>query len=221
MTGDVQFLRHLYTVLLRLYPPDFRADFGAEMDAVFAEAASAAAERGWISLLGLLQRELRDWPGALWQAHWQTIKEETGMVKIRSLIEARRVLIIVGGVILVVGSRLPWISVPLLFGVEGPAYEAIEIGWEDNGIVTGGIGLVLLLGGGFLGGRHRARYSVPGGVLAALAIVVVVGCACRVFEINPSAGFLAATDVGLYTTFVGGLVALMGLLLRKPVAPNP
>jgi len=221
MTWGVQFLRHLYAVLLRLYPPGFRADFGAEMEAVFAEAVSGVAERGWISLLGFLQRELRDWPGALWQAHWYTIKEKTMMGEKRSVMQARRVLIIIGGVILVVGSRLPWMSVPVLFGVEGPTYEAIEIGWEDNGVVTGGIGLVLLLGGLFLGGRRRARYSVPGAVLAALAIVVVAGCVWRVFEVNPSAGFFAATDVGLYTTFVGGLVALVGVVLKKPISLNP
>jgi hypothetical protein len=129
--------------------------------------------------------------------------------------QARRVLIIIGGVILIIGSRLPWISVPVLFGIEGPTYEAIEIGWEDNGIVTGSIGLILLLGGVFLGGKHEAKYSVPGAILAALAITVVAGCVWRVFEINPSAGFFAATSVGLYVTIVGGLVALLGVLLKK------
>ena len=134
--------------------------------------------------------------------------------------KARRVLIIIGGMILVIGSRLPWMSVPVLFGVEGPTYEAIEIGWEDNGIVTGSIGLILLLGGLFLGGRHGAQYAVPGALLAALAIIVVAGCVWRVFEINPSAGFFAATGVGLYVTFVGGLVALLGVLLKKPLSLN-
>ena len=134
--------------------------------------------------------------------------------------KARRVLIIIGGMILVIGSRLPWMSVPVLFGVEGSTYEAIEIGWEDNGIVTGSIGLILLLGGLFLGGRHGAKYSVPGTVLAALAILVVAGCVWRVFEINPSAGFFAATSVGLYVTLVGGLVALVGVLLKKPLSLN-
>jgi hypothetical protein len=132
--------------------------------------------------------------------------------------QARRILIIIGGVILVIGSRLPWMPVPVLFGVEGPTYEAIEIGWEDNGIITGSIGLILLLGGLFLGGRQGAKYSVPGAVLAALAILVVAGCVWRVFEINPSAGFFAATGVGLYVTLIGGLVALVGVMLKKPIS---
>lgn len=131
--------------------------------------------------------------------------------------QARRVFVIIGGVVLIIGARLPWMSVPVLFGVEGPAYEAIEIGWEDNGIVTSGIGLILLLGGLFLGGRRGMKYSVPGAVLAALAVSVVAGCVWRVFEIGPSAGFFAATDVGLYVTLIGALVALAGALLKNPI----
>jgi hypothetical protein len=37
----------------------------------------------------------------------------------------RRMLILIGGLTLVIGARLPWISVPLLFGVEGAPYGAI------------------------------------------------------------------------------------------------
>jgi len=132
--------------------------------------------------------------------------------------QTRRVFVIIGGVILVIGSRLPWMSVPVLFGVEGPAYEAIEVGWENNGIVTGGIGLVLLLGGLFLGGRRGAKYAVPVAVLATLALLVIAGCVWRVFEISPSEGFFAATDVGLYVTLIGALVALVGALLKNPVS---
>jgi hypothetical protein len=108
-------------------------------------------------------------------------------------------------------------SVPILFGVEGPEYEAIEIGWEDNGFVTGGIGLILLLGGLFLKGRAGNRYFIPGVILAAIAIVEVFGCFHRVLEIDPSAGFFAATDVGIYVTLVGALLALVGALLKTPV----
>ena len=64
MTFGVRLLSHLYAALLRLYPRSFRAEFGAEMRAVFAEAVVGAAGRGWASLVGLLLRELRDWPGA-------------------------------------------------------------------------------------------------------------------------------------------------------------
>jgi hypothetical protein len=125
-----------------------------------------------------------------------------------------RMLVLTGGLILILGSRLPWMSVPVLFGINGPTFEAIEIGWEDNGLVTGGIGLILLLVGIFWSGRIGKRYSIPGAILAALAVFVVVGCFYRILEIGPGAGFFAATDVGIYMTLTGALLALAGALYR-------
>lgn len=72
---------------------------------------------------------------------------------------------------LIVGARLPWMSVPVLFGVQGLAYAAIEIGWEDNGLATGGIGVLLLLGGLFLSGR-RVKFLA---ILAAGLYVTLLG----------------------------------------------
>jgi hypothetical protein len=43
VTFGVRLLSHLYAALLRLYPRSFRAEFGAEMRAVFAEAVVGAA----------------------------------------------------------------------------------------------------------------------------------------------------------------------------------
>jgi hypothetical protein len=123
-----------------------------------------------------------------------------------------RMLVLLGGLILILGSRLPWMSVPVLFGVQGPAYEAIEIGWEDNGYITGGLGLILLLIGIFWSGRIGKRYSIPGAILAALAVSVVLGCLYRILEIGPSAGFFAATNIGIYVTLIGALLALVSAL---------
>ena len=128
-----------------------------------------------------------------------------------------RLLILTGGLILILGSRLPWMSVPVLFGVEGPTFEAIEIGWEDNGFTTAGIGLILLLVAMFWRGMIGKRYSIPGAILATLAIFVVIGCFYRILEIDPSAGFLAATDVGIYVTLIGALLAFVGALYRTPM----
>ncbi len=128
-----------------------------------------------------------------------------------------RMLVLIGGFILILGSRLPWMSVPVLFGVEGPAFEAIEIGWEGDGFITGGIGLILLLVGIFWRGRIEKRYSIPGAILATLAILMVIGDFYRILEIDPDAGFFAATDVGIYVTLIGALLALVGALLRTPV----
>jgi hypothetical protein len=128
-----------------------------------------------------------------------------------------RMLVLIGGLVLILGSRLAWMSVPVLFGLEGPAYESIEIGWEDNGFITGGIGLILLLIGIFWRGRIGKRYSIPGAILAALAVLVVIGCFGAILEIDPAAGFLAATDIGIYVTLIGAVLALVGALYRTSV----
>ncbi|HEY3474246.1 MAG TPA: hypothetical protein VGK56_06510, partial [Anaerolineales bacterium] len=117
--------------------------------------------------------------------------------------KTNQLLVLTGGLLLIVGSRLPWMSVPVLFGVEGPAYEAIEIGWEDNGFITGGIGLILLLLWIFQKRRTGMRYSIPAAILAACGVFVVIGCFQRVREIGPAAGFFAATDIGIYVTLIG------------------
>ena len=128
-----------------------------------------------------------------------------------------RLLVLLGASLLTLGSRLPWMSVPILFGVNGPANEAIEMGWADNGLITVAIGLILFLGVLFLKGKAGRRYSIPGAVLAAMAIFVVAGCFQRILQIDPAAGFFAATDVGIYVTLIGAVVALVGALGKVPL----
>jgi hypothetical protein len=82
-----------------------------------------------------------------------------------------RLLVILGGLVLVLWSRLSWVSYPVLYGVLGPAYEALEIGWEGGSMITGVLGLILLLIGVLWKGRAGKIYSAPEAILAALALV--------------------------------------------------
>jgi hypothetical protein len=125
-----------------------------------------------------------------------------------------RMLVLIGGLILIIGARLPWMSVPVLYGVEGAGYEAIEIGWEGDGTITGGIGLILLLVGLFWWRRIEKRYAIIAAVLAVLPVFVVIADSSMILELDPEAGFFAATDVGLYVTLAGALLALVGALYR-------
>ena len=234
-------LIYLFGGLVHLYPPGFRGEFSDEIRAVLVKRMREAEERGtaaWlaaafqeitqlvISILGECWHELRmrkektmipedqlqedagDRGGGI--APLQLIWEEVPM-------RINRMLVLMGGLILVLGSRLSWMSVPVLFGVQGPAVEAIEIGWEGDGLITGGIGLILLLVGIFWRGRIEKRYSIPGAILAALAVLVVIGDFYRILEIDPDAGFLAATDVGIYVTLIGAILALVGALYHTSV----
>jgi hypothetical protein len=53
-----QLARWCYALLLRCYPPDFREQFGLEMQQVFAQVLNDAARRGPVALLTVGVREL-------------------------------------------------------------------------------------------------------------------------------------------------------------------
>src|SRR5512143_3864228 len=132
-----------------------------------------------------------------------------------------RWLVLAGALLLIVSARLQWMSAPVLFGVDDPVSRALEIGWEDNGFITGGLGLLLVIFSFFMTGRNGTLFSILGGACAILAGLEVAGCFVRIVEIDPPAGFLAATDVGIHLTLVGALVALAGTLwalLQRPLA---
>lgn len=126
-------------------------------------------------------------------------------------------LITLAGVLgLLGGAFLPWISVIALFGNIPGVDEGIAIGWEGDGFITGGIGLILLLRVLTSRGMPGKRYSIAGAILGLLAGVVIIADVLRIAEIGPEAGMLASTDVGLYLTFVGAIVAMIGGLQMTP-----
>ena len=131
-----------------------------------------------------------------------------------------RILVLVGSLLLIVGGFLPWISVPNLFGLSGPSYEGIEVGWEGDGFITAGIGLILLFSELLFGGESRRWFTLTRVVLATLAASVVFLDFRRILELAPEAGFYAATDIAIYMTLVGALLALIGCLWRRVPAPT-
>lgn len=60
-----------YGWLLRLYPSQHRDLFAAEMGAVFAQALNDAATQGWLAVIRLCCREVRDLPSALLTEYWR------------------------------------------------------------------------------------------------------------------------------------------------------
>jgi hypothetical protein len=51
-------MKHVWKMLLRLYPPAHRASFAAEMEEVFEQAAEERRRQGWLSFAGFLLAEL-------------------------------------------------------------------------------------------------------------------------------------------------------------------
>ena len=71
----------LYTLLLRLYPADFRDEFGTEMTAVFRQAIADCHKPGCV--LSFLERELRQLPINLAREHWHSLtKKEFSMIAV-------------------------------------------------------------------------------------------------------------------------------------------
>jgi hypothetical protein len=76
MDKTEQILLRLYTVLVGLYPRQFRQEFEDEMNTVFGEALSAARHRGRWTMLQLCSREYRALPGALMREYGQLRREK-------------------------------------------------------------------------------------------------------------------------------------------------
>ena len=74
MSNWTTFYGWFYTQALRLYPREFRADFGDEMRVVFRQAIQAHAGTGQAPSVFL--RELEDLPGSLLRQHWLAIRRE-------------------------------------------------------------------------------------------------------------------------------------------------
>lgn len=70
MKSKLSWLCALYGWLLRLYPRSYRSLFADEMQAVFTQALTAASTQGWVAVLRLYGRELRDLPRLLCAEYW-------------------------------------------------------------------------------------------------------------------------------------------------------
>ena len=73
MSDVLQTIMALYHQSLELYPVSFRAEFAGEMQEVFANAVSEAAQRDAMSLARVCLRELRDLPASLVREHWYAL----------------------------------------------------------------------------------------------------------------------------------------------------
>jgi hypothetical protein len=81
-------LIRVYAALLRLYPHRFRAEFGDEMQSVFAHAVNDAARRGLVALAKVCVHEAWELPASLAREHWSSFREEGKMSTIPDTREA-------------------------------------------------------------------------------------------------------------------------------------
>jgi hypothetical protein len=127
-----------------------------------------------------------------------------------------QLIMLIGALGLIVASFLPWISVSALYGDASGVDESIAIGWEGDGYFTGGIGLILLLGVFTSKGNPGKRYSIAGAIFGLLACFMIFTDFLAIAKKEPDVGILASTDIGLYLTLLGGIIAIVGGLQMTP-----
>ncbi|MCB2178435.1 hypothetical protein KQH61_03380 [bacterium] len=116
-----------------------------------------------------------------------------------------QLLMAIGALGLIIAAFLPWISSEVLFGMD----RGIDIGWEGDGYVTGGIGLILFLGILTLRKRADKRFPILGILFGLLICAAIIADFLRIVEIAPQGNILASTDIGLYLTFTCGLLVVI------------
>jgi hypothetical protein len=78
VSSAINFVKRLYVVLLRLYPPHFRAEFAEEMQEVFVDATIEARERSVLAVLRIVAREFKDTPLSLARENWHAFTHKEG-----------------------------------------------------------------------------------------------------------------------------------------------
>lgn len=76
MSRSAHRITRIYRVLLAFYPSQFRAEFGQEMQDVFATALTEVQQPGGERPWRLLLREIRGWPGSVLREHLRARRKE-------------------------------------------------------------------------------------------------------------------------------------------------
>ena len=149
----MKWVTRFYTLLLWLYPADFRDAFGEEMRAVFAKAVREAAEQGWLSLTAVFLREIRDWPGSVLQERLHARRRKTatsGFVEEKPLPRSE---LLAAMIVFLLPLLIPLFSVFAATGISLPQwmdYFGFILFW---GALLFALGLAII--------RRLPRWSLP------------------------------------------------------------
>ncbi len=137
----------IFTLLLRLYPPDFHDEFGEEMTAVFTLAFADARQRGRAAMLTWCGREFTTLLVTLMQEQWRSWRREDAVMNPTNSVnhtldtdqsEHEMPLAILAGI-------LPFVLSGLMYVLKGVNYHA-PIAWLGRGTsgLHGYLGLIVL-----------------------------------------------------------------------------
>ena len=131
------------------------------------------------------------------------ILESDGVYKGEPISNSGRRLFIFGSLLLIIGAILPWVNMTSMYG------SLSLVGNERYGVFSGGIGLILFIGGLFSKGKVDKPYSVVGVIFAAVAGFVVISKLFTIASISLEMGF-SAVGVGIYISILGVVLAFIG-----------
>lgn len=130
----------------------------------------------------------------------------------RSGIGRGRLLVGLGGLVLIIGAMLPWAT------LTAPFVGTVSIaGYQGDGLISGGAGLLLLLIAAFSKGKSGGFYSIIASIIGIIAGIIVfpklltIGSVVADFEIG-----IASIGPGIYSSLIGSIIAVIGGLLRVP-----
>lgn len=137
----------IYRRLLRLYPPDFRDEFGEEMTAVFTQALADTQRQGHPALLIWYGREFASLLAALMQEQRRSWRREEAIMNPTNPVnhtldtdqsERETPLAILAGM-------LPFVLFGLMYVLKGVNYHA-PLAWMGQGVygIHGYLGLMVL-----------------------------------------------------------------------------
>jgi hypothetical protein len=124
-----------------------------------------------------------------------------------------RITTLVGATLLVVGALLPWAT------MTAPLVGIVNLyGYQGDGRITGGIGLLLFLGALITRATPGKRYSVAIGLLAALALLVAGLKVLSVGFAEAVVSGLATGSIGMgvWVSVLGATLAVVGGLTKVP-----
>jgi hypothetical protein len=155
---------HFYHLLLRAYPPEFRAKYGREMALLFRDQCREGDVRTlgfWVAVIGDVARSAPALRLDAWRAR---ASENTQTMEVIMKLAAMLTLLL-GGVIGIVNAAVEWVA----------ASQQSISGTHEASLVLGILASALLLAAGvaILPRTQRGRQAARLGVLASLVLFVV------------------------------------------------
>jgi hypothetical protein len=122
-----------------------------------------------------------------------------------------RLLAGVGAVGLLVGAILPWAT------MSAPFVGTVSIyGYEGDGLISGGIGLVMLIVVLASKGKTGKIYSIVGIIFSIIAFLVLVPKLSNISDvIDQSDSLIGSVGPGIYISIIGSFILFVGSIMKS------